>query len=156
MGPFRTVVLVAAAALGCGGGSSLDNEPIADAAAESSSDAAPDAVSESAQGCGNAALQAAYPSCLQSSGDEGSCIAGGGAWVEVLGGQHRCSCPTGQGGCVCTSNSTCLSHCLAPYDSAVGSCTGVTQGHCAEQSVIVGEYCAYTDGKGFVRFSFDG
>ena len=75
---------------------------------------------------------AAYADCSAAT-DADTCAERGGTWEPFgLGSTPICQCETGDGDCPCTSDSDCVTVCLAPNQPGVPNpCADVTKGTCA-------------------------
>jgi len=89
--------------------------------------------------CGDPDKLARFQECSQSA-DEASCKAAGGAWSTGPFGEIFCDCPTGQGGCPCSSAEDCLGWCQV--DDSNG-CPEEGVGSCTARSALFGCVCVY-------------
>jgi hypothetical protein len=114
-------------------------------------DAGPDTAVVDAPPCGDPTVMARFPGCASST-DEASCVAAGGSWQRSgLAPNPSCLCPTGQDGCPCTSQTECLSACIANIPGGApiaNSCANVTVGACAPVSPQLGCWCWFLDQGG--------
>jgi hypothetical protein len=99
----------------------------------------------SSSSCGDPALMALFPACAATK-DEASCTERGGTWrtlASSLGG--TCVCPTGDGGCPCSSSSDCLGYCISARIPAVGAgsdyCASFTKFTCSSTRVAPSPDC---------------
>lgn len=93
------------------------------------------------------AMRAEYARCQEAS-SERECADLGGQWVSGLGGVERCSCPTRQDGCPCSSDDDCLDWCTGPQYSGDNGACSISSPTCEPASNWSGCKCAYfPDGK---------
>jgi len=86
--------------------------------------------------CGNPAVYAGCVWQLQ----PGECEAEGG-WIEEYRFGTKCICPTGDGGCPCTSHADCVGNCYAEIPD--GGCYDVTEGQCTDIPWPKGCFCSF-------------
>lgn len=121
-----------------------DAGPSRDAASTSDAGSGLDASSLPDVGCGDPAAKARFPACREEKTEAG-CTQAGGVWASGPEGFSFCSCPTGEGGCVCSSGAQCLtSDCIAPIPGGgFDACKDVESGTCAEYSPMLGCVCTF-------------
>lgn len=98
--------------------------------------------SATAAACGDPQAESRWDAC-HSATTESACLVAGGTWTLSFG--YYCDCPTGQGGCPCNKKSQCHGMCMG--DSST-DCATQTQGHCSEQSLVLGCQCIFWDESG--------
>lgn len=107
--------------------------------------------------CGDPVIAARFPECVRSS-DETECVSAGGQWGPYPFSQELgCFCPTGQGGCPCSTTDDCLAFCTAPIPGDFGSCAQVEMGTCGAMTPQAGCFCtpSFSGDANFIALCVD-
>src|ERR1035437_7610746 len=92
--------------------------------------------------CGDPIVAQEFAAC-RTALTESDCTRTGGRWGFNWDSGHRCFCPTGQAGCVCSGPAECLGSCYASLPAGF-DCT-MTQGTCTSEEPLVECWCVFDE-----------